>query len=80
MLLNKSRGCKGKFPLRLQVCELVLAEKLATGKLNYHNYSTIFKVHLTPKYFFCLNNCLHLFGTHFAFLPLLTQILKFYRL
>ena len=35
MLLNKSRGCKGKFPLRLQVCELVLAEKLAPGKLNF---------------------------------------------
>ena len=28
------------------------------------------KVHLTPKYFFRLNNSLHLFETHCAFLPL----------
>ena len=30
----------------------------------------IFKVHLTPKYFFCSNKSLHLFDTHCAFLPL----------
>ena len=28
----------------------------------------MFKVHLTPKYFFCLNKSLHLFETHCAFL------------
>ena len=30
----------------------------------------IFKVYLTPKYFFRLNKSLHLFETHCAFLPL----------
>ena len=29
---------------------------------------TGFKLHLTPKYFFCLNKSLHLFETHCAFL------------
>ena len=30
----------------------------------------MFKVHLTPKYFFRLNKSLHLFEMHCAFLPL----------
>ena len=37
------------------------------------------KVHLIPKYFFGLNKSLHRSETHCAFLPLLTQILTFYR-
>ena len=28
----------------------------------------VFKVHLTPKYFFRLNKSLHLFETHYVFL------------
>ena len=38
------------------------------------------KVPITLKYFFRLKKSLHLFETHCAFLPLLTQILIFYRL
>ena len=37
----------------------------------------IFKVHLTPKYFFCSNKSLHLFDTHCAFLPLFNPNLNF---
>ena len=37
----------------------------------------IFKVHLTPKYFFRLNNSLHLFETHCAFLPFSSPNLDF---
>ena len=36
-----------------------------------------FKVHLTPKYFFRLNNSLHLFETHCAFLHLFSPNLDF---
>ena len=39
--------------------------------------STLFKVHLTPKYFFRLNNSLHLFETHCAFLPFSSPNLDF---
>ena len=35
------------------------------------------KVHLTPKYFFRLNNSFHLFETHCAFLPLFSPNLDF---
>ena len=35
------------------------------------------KVHLTPKYFFRLNNSLHLFETHCAFLPPFSPNLDF---
>ena len=35
------------------------------------------KVHLTPKYFFRLNNSLHLFETHCAFLHLFSPNLDF---
>ena len=31
---------------------------------------SLIKVHLTPKYFFCLNKYLYLFETHCVFLPL----------
>ena len=34
-------------------------------------------MHLTPKYFFCLNRSLHLFATHCAFLPLFNPNLDF---
>ena len=34
-------------------------------------------MHLTPKYFFRLNNSLHLFKTHCAFLRLLSPNLDF---
>ena len=37
----------------------------------------MFKVHLTPKYFFRLNNSLHLFETHCAFLLLFSPNLDF---
>ena len=37
----------------------------------------LIKVHLTPKYFFRLNNSLHLFETNCAFLPLFSPILDF---
>ena len=37
----------------------------------------VFKVHLTPKYFFRLNNSLHLFETHCAFLHLFSPNLDF---
>ena len=33
------------------------------------------KVHLNPKYFFCLNKSLHLFKTHFAFFNLILTFL-----
>ena len=36
-----------------------------------------FKVHLTPKYFFRLNDSLHLFETHCAFLPFSSPNLDF---
>ena len=36
-----------------------------------------FKVHLTPKYFFCSNKSLHLCETHCAFLPLFKLNLDF---
>ena len=36
-----------------------------------------FKLHLTPKYCFCLNKSLHLFETHCAFLSLLNPNLDF---
>ena len=39
-------------------------------------YDKLLKVHLTPKYFFCLNKSLHLFETHCAFL---NQLLKFFQ-
>ena len=42
--------------------------------------SNCFKVHLTTTYFFRSNKSLHLFETHCAFLPVLTQILTFYTL
>ena len=35
------------------------------------------KEHLTPKYFFWLNESLHLFETHYAFLPLFSTNLDF---
>ena len=35
------------------------------------------KVHLTPKYFFRSNKSLHLFETHYAFLPLFIPNLDF---
>ena len=34
-------------------------------------------MHLTPKYFFCLNKSLHLFETHCAVLPLFNPNLDF---
>ena len=37
----------------------------------------LLKVHLTPKYFFRLNNSLHLFETHCAFLHLFSPNLDF---
>ena len=37
----------------------------------------VFKVHLTPKYFFHSNKSLHLFKTHCAFLPLFNPNLDF---
>ena len=37
----------------------------------------LFKVHLTPKYFFRSNKSLHLFDTHCAFLPLFKPNLDF---
>ena len=39
--------------------------------------SSLLKVHLTPKYFFRLNNSLHLFETHCAFLPFSSPNLDF---
>ena len=35
------------------------------------------KVHLTPNYFFRSNKSLHLFETHYAFLPLFNPNLDF---
>ena len=40
-------------------------------------YEYGFKVHLTPKYFFRLNNSLHLFEMHCAFLPFSSPNLDF---
>ena len=40
-------------------------------------YSHSIKVHLTPKYFFRLNNSLHLFETHCAFLHIFSPNLGF---
>ena len=37
----------------------------------------MFKVHLTPKYFFRLNKSMHLFETHCAYLPLFSLNLDF---
>ena len=37
----------------------------------------LFKVHLTPKYFFCSNKSLHLFEAHCAFLPRFNPNLDF---
>ena len=41
------------------------------------NSVLMFKVHLTPKYFFRLNNSLHLFETHCVFLHLFSPNLDF---
>ena len=38
----------------------------------------VVKVHLTPKYFFRLNNSLHLLETHCVFLPLFSPNLDFF--
>ena len=43
----------------------------------YSFYQKVFKVHLTPKYFFCSNKSLHLFKAHCAFLPLFNPNLDF---
>ena len=44
---------------------------------NSSSVTVRFKVHLTPKYFFRLNNSLHLFETHCAFLHLYSPNLDF---
>ena len=44
--------------------------------LNF-SYENFFKVPITPKYFFRLNNSLHLFETHCTFLPLFSPNLDF---
>ena len=36
--------------------------------------TSLLKVHLNPKYFFCLNKSLHLFKMHFAFLNLILTL------
>ena len=41
------------------------------------NANIIFKVHLTPKYFFRLKSSLHLFETQCAFLPFSSSNLDF---
>ena len=43
-------------------------ERASRGPM-FHLGTKRIKVHLTPKYFFRLNNSLHLFETHCAFLP-----------
>ena len=40
-------------------------------------FCLLFKVPITPKYFFCLNNFLHLFETHCTFLHLFRPNLDF---
>ena len=47
------------------------------SKLKDYNSFKIIKVHLTPKYIFCLNNSLHLFETHCTFLHLFSPNLDF---
>ena len=49
-----------------------LESKKNTMKLFF--YKSI-KVHLNPKYIFCLNKSLHLLETHFAFLNLIFTFL-----
>ena len=50
---------------------------LNTDWKGYQKIIQSIKVHLTPKYFFRLNNSLHLFETHCAFLPLFSPNLDF---
>ena len=38
-------------------------------------YFLLIKVHLNPKYFFCLNKSLHLFEKHLAILNLILTFL-----
>ena len=45
--------------------------------VDYKNFQLAFKVHLTPKYFFCSNKSLHLFETHCSFLPRFNPNLDF---
>ena len=62
------------------VYKLLLAPRCWWHGMILHELGKSIKVRLTPKYFFRLIKSLHLFETHCAFCPLLTQILTFYRL
>ena len=61
----------GKISFSLGLCQLT--------RLNFSVLAVFpgVKVHLTPKKFFRLNNSLHLFETHCAFLPLFSPNLDF---
>ena len=45
--------------------------------LSFFHMQNYLKVPITPKYFFRLNNSLHLFETHCTFLPLFSPNLDF---
>ena len=50
---------------------------ISIGNQDYVFYFTDFKVHLTPKYFFRSNKCLHLFEMHCTFLSRFNPNLDF---
>ena len=52
-----------------------LNNNLYAYQLRNQSRLAMVKVHLNPKYFFCLNKSLHLFETHFAFLNLILTFL-----
>ena len=56
---------------------MIFGPKLKQKGAAYTRVFTVVKVPITPKYFFRLNNSLHLFETHCTFLPLFSPNLDF---
>ena len=75
MLKNKQNLYVGIFNYFSYTIQTGLNWYMETGVCDLE--VAFFKVHLTPKYFFRLNNSLHLFETHCAFLHLFSPNLDF---